>query len=364
MLKSSPFESVHKDMGAVFGEYDGWKVPANFGDIAAENRALQENCTVFDLCGFGRIIVKGRGATELINRLFASDTSSIADGKWAWAIACDSDGGLVDNVRIFRVGDIFTIVTTAAKREDIVELANKCVAENGIDGAEIEDVTEKTGMMGLYGPKAYEAVAGVLPIDISGLEVGDVIKKSFFMIPLTVIRGSWTGGDGIELICPVSAAGLAATAIARYRDKANITPSGMECLADAMVLAGKPCGLNNSEAGKSAGPIELGFKEMIDFGKDFPGKAAVEKIATDGAKTVLMGIKTEAKGGVHKNLKVQFDDKEIGFSDRISYSEAMGCCIGLAMIDSEFADLDAEIQIVGDDIVAGGELVELPLSIE
>lgn len=184
MLKSSPFESVHESMGAVFGEYDGWKVPESYGDIATENKALQEFCTVFDLCGFGRIMVKGRRATELINWLFASDTSGIGDGKWVWAIACDSDGGLVDTVRVFRVGDVFTIVTTSAKREEIVELAKKCAAENSFDGVEIEDITEKTGMMGLYGPKAYEAVAGVLPIDISGLEDGDVIKKSFFMIPL------------------------------------------------------------------------------------------------------------------------------------------------------------------------------------
>ena len=73
-----------------------------------------------------------------------------------------------------------------------------------------------------------------------------------------------------------------------------------------------------------------------------------------------MGLKMEPKGGVHKDLKVQYDDKEIGFSDRISYCEKMGCCVGLALIDSEFADLDEEIQIVGDDVVAGGELVKLP----
>ncbi len=358
-MKSSPFESVHEGMGAVFGEYDGWKVPASFGDVGAENKALQENCTVFDLCAFGRIMVKGSSGGKLINKLFASDTANIGDGKWVWAIACDPDGRLVDVVRICRAGDVFTIITTPAKRDEIMELAK----EYSIDGAEIEDITEKTGMMGLYGPKAFEAVKSILPIDISDLEDGDVIKKSFFMIPLTVIRGSWLGGDGIELICPVSAAGLAAGAIAKYREKTNITPSGMECLTDAMVLASMPVGLNNSAGGKGAGPVELGYIEMIDFGKDFVGKEAAQKVAADGAKSVLMGLKTGSKGGIHKDLKVQYDDKEIGFSDRISYCEPMGCCIGLALIDSEFADIDEEIQIVGDDVVAGGELVKLPFGL-
>jgi len=234
MLQSSPFESVHEGMGAVFGEFDGWKMPANYGDITAENKALQENCTVFDLCSFGRIMVKGAGSDKLISGICASETVDLADGKWIWAKICDGDGGFVDRVRICRIGDIYTILTTAAKRIEIFELAETYGCQNGFNSVDIDDNTEKTGMMGLYGPKAYESVAGILPIDISGLEKGEIAKKSFFMIPLTVIRGSWTGGDGIELICPVSAAGLAAGAIAKYREKANITPSGMECLTDAM----------------------------------------------------------------------------------------------------------------------------------
>jgi len=360
-MKSSPFESVHEGMGAVFGEYNGWKVPASYGDVSAENRALQENCTVFDLCSFGRIVIKGGGADELINGVFASDTANLVDGKWIWAIICIADGGLVDKVRICRTGDAYMILTTACKRSEVWELAEEYGRENGLGGVDIEDVTEKTGMLGLYGPGAFESVKSILPVDISGVEIGDIIKKSFFMIPLTMIRGSWVGGDGIELICPVSAAGLAAGAIAKYRDKANITPSGMECFADALVLAGLPVGLNNLEAAGSVGPVEFGLKDMVDFGKDFAGKAAVEKIASEGAKSVLMGIKTDSNRGVHKGLKIQYNDKGIGFSDRISYCEKMGCCVGLALIDSEFTDLDEEIQIVGDDdVVASGELVKLP----
>jgi len=359
-MKSSPFESVHESMGAVFGEYDGWKVPASFGDIEAENRAIQQDCTVFDLCSFGRVVVKGNRAEELINAAFASNTADLADGKWIWAIICDSDGGLVDKVRICRTGDSFMVITSAAKGS-VVRAAIKAVRrENGFDGTDIEDVTEKTGMLGLYGPKAFDSVKSILPVDISGLEIGDIIKKSFFMIPLTMIRGSLVGGDGVELICPVSAAGLAAGAIAKYRDKANITPSGMECLADSMVLAGLPAGLNGMKAANQAGPVEFGLKSLVDFDTDFPGKAAVEKVAAEGTKSLLMGLKTESKGSIHKDLKVQYDDREIGFCDRISFCEQMGCCIGLALIDSKFTDLDEEIQIVGDDVVAGGELVKLP----
>ncbi len=75
MSKSSPFESVHERLGANFGEYNGWRLPSDFGDVAAESESLYSNCAAFDLCSFGKIIVKGRNASELIDKLVTANTS-------------------------------------------------------------------------------------------------------------------------------------------------------------------------------------------------------------------------------------------------------------------------------------------------
>ena len=89
-------------------------------------------------------------------------------------------------------------------------------------------------MLGLYGPKAFDSMRGVLPFDIDHLDRGDVEKMSFMMMNFTLLRGSWLNAEGLELICPAAAGPLAAGAVAKYRHKHNITPAGMDSLNKAI----------------------------------------------------------------------------------------------------------------------------------
>lgn len=231
-MKTSPFDSVHRQLDANFGEYAGWSLPADFGDVAAEADAIANHCAVVDLCSFGRVQVKGAGAKEVVEAVFSEQSGKILDETWVW-VKGDIGGEVI--CRVVRInGEI--IVVTQPEQTEIVFGALK----NAANGATINDVTEKTAMLGLYGPTAFESMEDVLPFDIDHLDPGDVDKMSFFMISFTLMRGSWTGGDGLELICPAAAGPMAASAVAKYRHKHNITPAGMDCLKAAMDQAEKP----------------------------------------------------------------------------------------------------------------------------
>jgi len=129
-------------------------------------------------------------------------------------------------------GEIF-IFTPPATAEGAVEALEKTARQKGAD-VSVTNLTDKTAMLGLYGPGAIASVKDVLPFDISDLESGDMKRMSFFMISFTLMRGSWLNGDGLELICPATAGPLAAGAIAKYRHKKNLTPAGMNSLLSAM----------------------------------------------------------------------------------------------------------------------------------
>ena len=231
-MKTSPFDSVHRQLDANFGEYAGWSLPADFGDVAGEADAIANHCAVVDLCSFGRIQVKGGGAKEVVEAVFSEQSGKILDETWVWGKG-DIGGEVI--CRAVRInGEI--IVMTQPEQVEIVFGALK----NAANGATINDVTEKTAMLGLYGPTAFESMEDVLPFDIDHLDPGDVDKMSFFMISFTLMRGSWTGGDGLELICPAAAGPMAASAVAKYRHKHNITPAGMDCLKAAMDKAERP----------------------------------------------------------------------------------------------------------------------------
>jgi aminomethyltransferase len=231
-MKTSPFDSVHRTLGANFGEYAGWSLPADFGDPAGEADAVANHCAVVDLCSFGRIQVKGPGAKEAIEAVFSEKSGKILDETWVW-VKGDIGGEVI--CRVIRInGEI--IVMTLPEQIEIVLNALK----EASNGATITDITEKTAMLGLYGPVAFDSMDDVLPFDIDHLDPGDVDKMSFFMISFTLLRGSWAGGDGLELICPAAAGPMAASAVAKYRHKHNITPAGMACLKAAMEKAEKP----------------------------------------------------------------------------------------------------------------------------
>lgn len=229
MARISPFDTVHKQLGARFEEFDGWTLPADFGDTAVEADALKSHCAVVDLSSFGRLSLKGADAAAFANGLL--DKGKVFDGRWKWATLAKT--GINLPCRLGRLnGEVF-VYTPPGTAEGAVEALERH-AQNEGHSVSVNDLTDKTAMLGLYGPAAFESVKDVLPFDISDLENGDLRRMSFFMISFTLMRGSWLSGDGLELICPATAGPLAAGVIAKYRHKRHLTPAGMNSLLAAM----------------------------------------------------------------------------------------------------------------------------------
>ena len=235
MLHSSPFEQVHRQLNARFDTYDGWSLPADFGNVEAEADALNSHCAVIDLCSFGRIQAKGPSVKDALDRVFTQKSGNINTDSWVWAKTRTLNQR--DAVcRIVRTNGDFLLLTHPSETKAVCDTVNAVTG----GGVEASDITHKTAMLGLYGPRAFDSMRGVLPFDIDHLDPGDAAKMSLMMLSFTLIRGSWLAGEGLELICPVAAGPLAAGAVAKYRHKHNITPAGMTCLQTAMAKTPPP----------------------------------------------------------------------------------------------------------------------------
>jgi len=234
MSKSSPFEAVHKILGANFAEYDGWLLPADYGDRAAEAEGLERRCAAFDLSSFGRITIKGEHGEALMDRLLAGGADKCRQGKWIWAGLSDGPAGAGEMLRVGKTGAGFVVFTLPAQAESVLRLAQNLADEVGPGDVEISDSTDNSAMLGIYGPEAVKSVGSILPLDVAGIGPGCIEKISLFMISATIIRGSWAGGDGVEIACPASVAQMAGQVVAKYHKRANITPAGMDCLKGAI----------------------------------------------------------------------------------------------------------------------------------
>ena len=227
-MRKSPFNIVHQQLDANFDTFDDWYLPANFGDIDLETKALSESCAVVDLCSFGRIQISGKSAKETINTLFSAEKGKLLPDRWAWAKPIGYDNETP--CRIFRLNGGYTLLTQPNRTDSLCQWVESTAKE----GISVTNVTSKTAMLGLYGPRAFDSMRRVLPFDIDHLDAGDVEKMSFMMMSFTVLRGSWLNAEGLELICPAAAGPIAAGAVAKYRHKHNITPAGMDSLNRAI----------------------------------------------------------------------------------------------------------------------------------
>lgn len=228
MPRSSPFEAVHRQLGANFNEYNGWVLPADYGNSNVESEALKSHCAVVDLTAFGRLQIGGDSVKEVLESLFQVPRKQLLSDQWSWAKTTCPNQEVV--CRLARSNGQYFLLTrpeqTSLVRDAITSVGNKEIT--------VSDVTEQTAMLGLYGPEAYSSLRGVLPFDIDYLDPGDVEKVSFLMMSFTLLRGSWLNGDGIELICPAAAGPIVAGTIAKYRHKYNLTPAGMNSLMSAL----------------------------------------------------------------------------------------------------------------------------------
>lgn len=360
MSNPTPFLDLHTTLGGNLADYSGWKLPADYGDTKAELAALYSSSAALDLSGFGRISISGAQSSQLVDRLLAGNTSKLEDSRCIWSFICHKTGRLADIVRVTQLDDSFLILTSPGKSHAIVELAQTAASEFGLTKVKVADQTGHTGMLGIYGPNAFQALSNILPIDISSLKPGMATKFSIMIATVIIIRSTWLGVDGIELIGPSMACKMAAGAVERYHKREHIVPAGMECLEIAATEASLPLILTSQSLPEHLGPISYKLGKLVDFGKDFFGRDAVSMAAEAGPHRVMVGVKVGGQAHTHRGLTIQHDGLEIGWTDRVVWSDAMGCGLAMAMVDNEMANLSEPVQVFGPDFHMQGELSELP----
>ncbi|HOQ05417.1 MAG TPA: hypothetical protein PKY88_09425 [Anaerohalosphaeraceae bacterium] len=227
MTKISPFHQIHQTLGAAFEEFDGWHLPRDFGSPQTEQNALLNHCAAVDLSSFGRISVKGDWQ-PLLDKAGIQLSASLREGQWCWA----AQNGHA-HLRIGKIGSEVLILTLPGRDRALLSRLGQIAA--GLNPPpSVLDLSDSTGMLGLYGPNAFRSAARIVPFDLEDLQPEGLMKISLFMFNLFVLRGSWLDSDGLELLCPASAGTLAAGSIAKAGQKYNITPAGMTAFRELL----------------------------------------------------------------------------------------------------------------------------------
>jgi len=311
--------------------FAGWDMPISYKSIIEEHGAVRNSVGIFDIGHMGLIKIEGHDALALIQKTCTNDASKLAIGQCQYSIICNEDGGVVDDVLIYRQPMTYLIVANASNTAKVLDWLKK--QAKGFKGVSVSPY-DNYCMISVQGPAALKTVEQVLNVDLASLKR----NHTMWWRDITLSRTGYTGEDGIELI-------VAKKEAAKIWDKfikAGVAPCGLGARDTLRLEAGYP--LYGHEYDDKTTPLEAGYGWAVKFDKgDFIGKQALA--ATPKKK--LVGLAPEGRaipraGDLILDIR---NSKLVGEVTSGTFSPTLKKPIALAFLAAEQAVLDNVVNI-------------------
>ena len=356
-MKLTALNSNHKELNAKMVDFVGWEMPLLYSSIQKEHFAVRQDAGLFDVSHMGELIIKGERAEDFLSWVLPSNIRKVKIGSAFYSHILDHNGIIIDDTIAMRVAeDEFLLVPNASNTEIILEWFNR---QNAV-GAEIVDRTDELTCLALQGPKA-EAILSTL--DFIDRDLKTILFFTFGTFALKgeeviVSRTGYTGEDGFELYIPNPLAAEIWDGLLEAGKPHDLVPTGLGCrdtlrLEKGFLLSGQDFHMDRTS-------LETGWESLVYWGKDFIGKATLEKQKSEGDFDILKAFLMKEKGIPRTSCPILIDGAGVGSITSGTMSPVLKQGIALGYIKPEYAELGTvvDIEIRGKSVRA--ELVKLP----
>ena len=324
----------HVALGALISPFGGFDMPIQYTNIIDEHQAVRQHCGVFDVSHMGEVLVSGKDAERYVNHVFTNDVRNIPNGKILYGMMCYEDGGVVDDLLVYKMADdkFFLVINAANIDKDWAWIQQQ---SKGFD-ITLDHQSDQYGELAIQGPEAEQVMEQVLRVPCK-----ELVFYTFKTIDgIMVSRTGYTGEDGFEIYA-------APDAIRTYWDQlmaANIKPCGLGCRDTLRFEVGLP--LYGDELSESITPIMAGLGIFVKLDKEeFIGKDALARQKAEGAPKKLVGIELHDKAIPRHGYAVIKDGNIIGEVTTGYHSISTDKSVCMALIDSAYAALDTDVEI-------------------
>lgn len=329
MLETALAEE-HKKLGASFTDFGGWNMPVRYGSDLEEHHAVRNSAGLFDISHMGEIRITGQAA-EFLDFALISKLSELAIGKAKYTMICREDGGVIDDLIVYKMADDeFLIVANAGNKDVVFETLTARTA--GFDVL-VQDESERFALIAIQGPKAADILQQVVDIDLSAIKYYAIDKASLNGEPVLLARTGYTGEDGFEIFVENSQAAMVWNLL--LETSTDVIPCGLACRDTLRLEAGMP--LYGHELGLDINPFEVNLGKVIRFDKEnFVGMQALQAASATSPAKLLYGIKGEGKRAARADYEIFLPgaDDSIGKITSGALSPTLGYPIGMAFLDA------------------------------
>ncbi len=356
---STPLKSRHEALGGKLVPFAGWWMPLQYAGIKAEHEAVRQRVGLFDVTHMGELRLKGQHATEVVDSLVVGDLTRLQDGKARYSCACNAQGGIHDDLIIYRQSaEELLIVCNASNHGKILEL----VRQRAHNRCELIDETMSTGLLALQGP----AFASVLTRAACSLDLGALPRFAWSDATLgglrvKLARTGYTGEDGVEMFCAWDDTPALWDLLLESGAAAGLAPAGLGARDTLRLEACLP--LYGNELDETTTPFEAGIGWTVQLGgADFTGKGALVAAKAAGPRRRLVGLEMKGRSAPRHGYPILSADGEVvGTCTSGAPSPTLGKSIGLGYVPSSLANPGTSLLIDCRGRHEAAEVVATPL---
>jgi aminomethyltransferase len=333
MEKKTPLFDFHDASGAKIVPFAGYLLPVQYTDIIEEHIAVRTKVGIFDVSHMGEVIFKGKGALANINYLFANDFTNMMDGKVRYSPMCNMEGGVVDDLLIYRLSqDNYMVVVNASNREKDVEW----MKAHSFGEVIIEDVSDSIAQIALQGPNSKIVLAKLT-------EESGIPEKYYTFTNNSNVAGvnclisqtGYTGEHGYEIYCDSEDALGLWNALMLAGKEEGLIPCGLGARDTLRLEAAMP--LYGHEMDDTVSPLETNLSFAVKMQKsDFIGKSAL--LDRGEPKITRVGLKVISRGIVREHSLVYLGDEKIGETTSGTFLPYLKGAYAMALVDKSHSD--------------------------
>jgi glycine cleavage system T protein (aminomethyltransferase) len=359
-LLTTPFHAFHEEHNAKLIDFVGWDMPIRYGSIIEEHKQVRASGGLFDVSHMGRIYFSGRHARRFLERLLTRRVSDMPDFTCRYSMICNEDGGVKDDVIVYRFPDKWMLVVNASNREKLLDHFDDIKGDLKV---KIDDQTESTAMVAVQGPHVMDII-GQFSKEVPALKRYGFCIKSLLVMKMVISRTGYTGEDGVEVILPAKMADMAIKLLLKDKSQA-IKPAGLGARDSLRIEAAMP--LYGHELDEDTDPFTAGLDFAVSLDKDqdedgeaFIGSEALKELKAQGPTRTLIGIKLKGRRTPRQGNAIYKDREQLGAVTSGCLSPTLGYPVALAYVKPNACVIGDKVLIAAGSSRVDGEIVGLP----
>ena len=342
-MKRTPLYEKHRTLGAKFAEmHEGWELVAHFTDAREEHHAVRKGVGILDLSHRGRFSLTGEDRAKYLHRIISNDVEQLEVGQGNYATILTNRGKIIADMHVYILDDRINIETNAETTETLYQELDKYLIA---DDVTIEDLTDKSGSIGVHGQKSAQLLEKAFALDVHELGENHVVWHKVGDRWFACIRSNETGEVGYNLHARASLIEWLWDTLMTKGQGLDAKPVGLTALNSLRIEAGIP--RHGSELGESIIPLEAELEHAIDFTKGcYIGQEIVARMKYRGhPNRLLRGFEIDCETPPEQGARIFNGEKEIGWMTSALSSPTLGKTIALGYVRMAFTDEGNEVEV-------------------